>query len=1172
MNVSSRKRVLKNVSIGPYRTVKYGVELHPPIISDKTKNIQQHGGLFDPRMGIVDRSGVRSCRDDTGKCMGTSGIIPLTNNKIISPLFEKVMIRFLRLFLIQTEDTEMRLYPHMEIADLVSKHSDKKGFRRFIAIVKDMPKKAVWKVKESGNIEYKGMSKNEEGINITIQELEDMLKDLSSRMAIDRRRPINEDEGYGITYEMLGINDIISRPEYFIIDAIPIMNNVLRPQSIYQNTRDDKARYNEIYSNIVGNINNVEKIRENYSSLIMADSNSLNSNVFTSQKEGFIRGDMLSKVGGQIMRSVVAPNPRMRPNQVGLPRKLAKFVSQKVLVTEDNISRISKMIQDGYIDYIYHRGTGEYIRLSKGRKPVLEVGKTLVLRSLQEGDVVVLNRQPTLHKNSILGFEVVLHDEEVIYVHPSASKGFAMDFDGDEGNVISPFTEAAVREVKELMFIDHNMASLASSSLLAGYHQDVNLAVHMLTLDATYLPVKIWHKLAMSTYLLLYSPRRSVHSNHPMNKYKIVPTYAEWFNHHLNRCLKHNVNIFSGRSLYSALVPDTLEWILDKCKIVDGILVSGILDDRTSSGSAGSLGLVLYRTYGSSTCIEWLNASYRILNEFLLYFGSTLSFSDIEVTEWQSAEISRLNDEYNRRVDLLFDVDSIQDPVLRARKEVEITQELNNIRENIAIIVMKPANPGLALSVRGTINGTVTLYHDGYQIYNGDQHGALPDYGQYRSNTEICLNFPIVYPDGYQQVDMNTITFDGTGMHLELDMYSGLMKIGTYSYTMNTVNRIKCQIITGDRLIDLDRTYEVPNQLLMMIQSGARGNATNAVQITGIVGQQIYDNGRVPRIMDDTCIKLGNDVAACGSRSLPCFIPGENNPESRGFISHSYLQGMNIPQFYMAHIASRENLTSNYILTPQTGYFSRKLGTFTGNLKIQKLDKSLYVTDENGRILMYDYILDPSKMFALDNSTTFVDVKYEYDNLRREFRNRAIYIRIPVQKRLEDYVNYDTAIKSAVSTYESVNIVIGVDPAIETRHPDFYEYIHKILPDDLKSGLVVLTLPDNEQHFYLTLIQYESILVIPPSNRIMIPSLSLDMDDGVSAYLSLLRPGIDRVKINNIRENEPLTDNEILSIMINGSDYDRYPYLVRPTIMASQMIKTHTLFETLISTGYICPY
>lgn len=420
----------KRVTIGPYRVNQKDVKLIPPKITLNNTQIM-NGSLYDPRMGIIDRLTNQACRDDFAKCFGTNGIITL-NQPIVHPAFAEELMRFLHLFIY--ENNELVLLD--SVGAIQHKNVHKKEYRRFQAIVREVSNSAKWSVEDDGRILYK--KGNDIRIYLTPYELKELLIKLSSKMAKD----INDDSiDTNMTYKMLGINSDISRPEYFIINYIPVMPNPLRAPTYFpESVGLSESQYTKKYGDLVAEANTTgakyaTNVTEAYNSIIVgsgqdtvASKFNLKNKIFSSGKENFIRGNMFSKVGGQIIRSVVTPNPRMKPHQIGIPRRLARDISQRVPVTNENINECRRLISEGVVDYILDRATNEYIKLSKQQKIDLEPGKSVILRELREGDVILANRQPSLHRNSLLGFEVLLHDDETVKIHPSATKGFGMDF------------------------------------------------------------------------------------------------------------------------------------------------------------------------------------------------------------------------------------------------------------------------------------------------------------------------------------------------------------------------------------------------------------------------------------------------------------------------------------------------------------------------------------------------------------------------------------------------------------------------------------------------------------------------------------------------------------------------------------------------------------------------
>lgn len=424
----ANKKSLSRVSIGAYITDDRG---RMAVLVDDPDMCIRQGSLYDEGMGYLNKPGWPACNGDHAACFGRTGYIPL-NNFILNPAFDTVMLQYLALFEYVPEETG-RSYLRMRegVAQLVEKHKTLKGYRRLKAISEDITNSNPWKIwEEMGGVRYKIRARRgddpEEYINISGTELRELLADATQQYS---------SEDANVTLRDIGINPSVSRPEDFVRGDIPVLPNIMRaPQkdsSLSGNcVRGNHHPFTEQYEKIINAVRagDIANIRTEWMNLIKnGEKDNLKSAVFSSEKRAFLRGGMFAKVGGQIARSVVAPNPRQRPYQVGIPRRFARDISVRIPVTDENTEEIIELIRTGKITHILHTRTGEYIRVNEFSNIRLEPGKMLVLRELQDGDVVLINRQPTLHKNSILGFEVYLHDYDVIYVHPSATKSFGMD-------------------------------------------------------------------------------------------------------------------------------------------------------------------------------------------------------------------------------------------------------------------------------------------------------------------------------------------------------------------------------------------------------------------------------------------------------------------------------------------------------------------------------------------------------------------------------------------------------------------------------------------------------------------------------------------------------------------------------------------------------------------------
>lgn len=670
------------------------------------------------------------------------------------------------------------------------------------------------------------------------------------------------------------------------------------------------------------------------------------------------------------------------------------------------------------------------------------------------------------------------------------------------------------------------------------------------------------------------------------------------------------VETFHGRCLYSTLLPADMNWQMGKARIQEGILISGTLDQSTLSGSGASIGMLLYHTYGPKETVEWLNASYRMLNRYLIHKGITLGLPHIELTPAQQGQIDQAVEAAMSREDLQFDVEKINDPVIRARREIDITQELNNVRESAAVVVMDPKEPTISVKIQGRLRGDLILYVRDYAIF--------PDC---RDDESLCIYNAPVFPEGATIEPINErvnripirqiVTIPGEGKSINVDMYGGQLTIivGTganqqrFSYSMGIIPRFVATLVqvrtsgegvdqeVTEVLVNVDRTYDGPNPLRAMVQSKARGNATNAVQIAGIIGQQSYSSGRIPRVLPasntpaEIATATGREFA--GPRTMPAFPFGSNTPKSRGFIAKSYLQGKSSAEDFASHAASRENLTSNTDLTPRTGYFERRVRTFTENLRITKIGGRQVVTNERGIITMYDYLLDSSRMFKVRDKNTFVDVDYERRHMKQvatrsqgpQGQKVALIVTIPYFSQMGDYLRWDQRLSDTVRQFMGVDVILVVDSRVEIEYPDYYAYLRDILPSQTgHTHLVVIgTIPNvnsrQMENVYLSFTEYDTVSVMPLDAQInlsaeTVATMQTSLADGMSAALAVTVAPIDGVSYP-VRRGDIVPVSILYQMLMYGSSYRNYPLIVRPNTIAYNMLPNHTLLESLIISGNI---
>jgi DNA-directed RNA polymerase subunit beta' len=183
----------------------------------------------------------------------------------------------------------------------------------------------------------------------------------------------------------------------------------------------------------------------------------------TSPKFSGFQRKVLSATVDTVGRGAVVPDPRVKLNQLGIPREMA-FNIMAPLVERALVKR-------GYSPI-------DAMKMVKERKPQAED----LLKEVMKTHPVLMNRAPTLHKLGIMAFDPVLVNGHVIHVNPSIVSPFNMDFDGDTVNIHAPVTDKAIQEARAKMFPERNLIAMRNREILykpeKEYQQGLYLATH----------------------------------------------------------------------------------------------------------------------------------------------------------------------------------------------------------------------------------------------------------------------------------------------------------------------------------------------------------------------------------------------------------------------------------------------------------------------------------------------------------------------------------------------------------------------------------------------------------------------------------------------------------------------------------------------------------------------
>ncbi len=285
-----------------------------------------------------------------------------------------------------------------------------------------------------------------------------------------------------------------SRPEWMVLEAIPVIPPDLRPMVQLDGGRFATSDLNDLYRRVINRNNRLARLLEIMApeiivrnekrmlqeavdalidngrrgrTVVGANNRPLKSlSDIIEGKQGRFRQNLLGKRVDYSGRSVIVVGPRLKMHQCGLPKEMAIELFQPFV--------IQKLIQRNLVNNI------------KAAKKMIQRNDARVWDVLNEvitGHPVLLNRAPTLHRLGIQAFEPILVDGRAIQLHPLVCTAFNADFDGDQMAVHVPLSVESQAEARMLMLASNNILSPATGRPIITPTQDMVLGCYYLTVD-----------------------------------------------------------------------------------------------------------------------------------------------------------------------------------------------------------------------------------------------------------------------------------------------------------------------------------------------------------------------------------------------------------------------------------------------------------------------------------------------------------------------------------------------------------------------------------------------------------------------------------------------------------------------------------------------------------------
>lgn len=632
---------------------------------DKTTLNPEPGSVYDPRLGVCDsESGLCvTCEKNVWSCVGHFGHISLAVPII---LFYKATVSMLKIFCFQCSrlllsKKEIEVLELKGYDKITSYISDNVNFclregcgwtqPKIKYDTKDNTIVAVFKHKTTvGNIVIEP-----ERIKMIFDKIidEDMnLIDIDTTMFHPRNLVLTKFPVIPTNCRPRMITPDITSDDDLSITLVDIIknNHILR-----KNTANEKARAVLKFK--------IQTFCDNSKGTAI---HTTNQRPITGLKEritkktGHVRQNMMGKRCDRTARTVVGGDSTLRLNEVGVPYEIANIITIPIFVNHMNIEELTKLVntpgkvcviikKDGtrlsvaracmkpgtilnHGDIITRDGktfivtnckcelkAGDTIKrkfpngleektiptvLPERRHITLDIGDKLE-RYLKNGDYLLLNRQPTLHRNSMQGMKVVLLPGKTFRVNLAITSGFNVDFDGDEFNAFIGQHLESKAELKFISNAKNNILSAQSNKPDMVIVQDSLLGAYIMTKNICRLSLQEFQQCIMRIdHMYIYENRLQ----------QIMSLRGE--------------NIYTAHSLFGFLFPPDFHYKSDNLEIQYGILVSGFFDKQSLKGTKNSIIRVLCMEYNEKTTAKFIDNIQFITNAYLEIFPFSIGLHD----------------------------------------------------------------------------------------------------------------------------------------------------------------------------------------------------------------------------------------------------------------------------------------------------------------------------------------------------------------------------------------------------------------------------------------------------------------------------------------------------------------------------------------------------------------
>ncbi len=735
------------------------------------------GGLFDPRMGILEPGFI--CPTDGLDYIQTPGYFGHMN--LARPVFYiqylPTIMKILRCVCIKCSKI---LIDKDKYSYLLDTNNDARWQKVFAFASK---KKRCGEDSQNGcgclqpKLKKEGLAtliaewneKEESTEDTTTNADNKLIMKLVPELVIKILRKISDED-----VNFMGFSPIWSRPEWMICQTMAVPPPAVRPSVKHDAQQRSEDDLTHILINIIkANKTLQEKIEANSNPNIIDDwttvlqyyvatlvDNKIPGVAAVAQrsgrplkaikdrlngKSGRVRGNLMGKRVDFSARSVITPDPNLSISELGVPLKIAKNLTKPITVNSKNKNYLMKFILNGPDEYpgakIYEKKNGDCISLRYiDRESIVLEDGDIVHRHILDGDAVLFNRQPTLHRMSMMcHLAKVMFKGDTFRMNVGDTKPYNADFDGDEMNLHMPQDEESEAELKHLAAVQYQIISPANNKSIVGIFQDSLLGSYLFTRKDIVFDNR--HAMNLLMHFNKIDLTNISFKKSELNSFELLSQIMP------NITMKYKTKKFDDAEDY-ATSNNVLE--INKGNIVRGQIEKGILGDTTR-------GLLqrIFNDYGSSCSRDFVDDLQNIVTEYMKSHAYSVGISDLIADNETNNKIVEVINQKKMDVKSLIDETHLgifENKTGKPNVE-EFETQVNNIlnkasfeagkigRKNLDannrfVIMVNAGSKGSDLNISQMISCLGQQNVDGKRIPYGFEDRTLPHFTKFNDSPE----------------------------------------------------------------------------------------------------------------------------------------------------------------------------------------------------------------------------------------------------------------------------------------------------------------------------------------------------------------------------------------------------------------------------------------------------